>query len=81
MLVVTVGTALWAIGLVLALALRGRLDDHGNGAWVWVMAAGVFLGLVGLRHVRRRRAALAPAQPVPTAPVDPSVATGDPNLS
>lgn len=56
MTVVAVGTALWAIGLVLALVLHGRLADDGRGDWVWVAAAGVFLGLVGLRHVRRRAA-------------------------
>ena len=58
MLIVTVGTALWAVGLVATLVLHDRLSEHGNDDWVWIMAAGLFLGLVGLRHVRRRRAAL-----------------------
>jgi hypothetical protein len=65
-LVVTVGTALWAVGLVLTLLLHDRLADDGNCDWVWIMAAGLFLGLVGIRHVRRRRAFLrreAPAEP------------------
>ena len=57
MTVVALGTAAWAVVLVLAVVLRDRLDDQGRGAWVWVAAAGTFLGLVGLRHVRRRRAA------------------------
>jgi Protein of unknown function (DUF2530) len=56
--VVTIGTGLWAVGLVLTLVLHGRLAEHGNGDWVWIMAAGLFLGLVGIRHVRRRRAFL-----------------------
>ena len=54
--VVTLGTVLWAVALVAALLLRDRLDERGNERWVWVAAAGIFLGLVGLRLVRRRRA-------------------------
>jgi hypothetical protein len=56
--IVTFGTVLWAVALVAALALRGRLDDDGRDSWVWVAAAGLVLGLIGIRHVRRRRAAL-----------------------
>jgi hypothetical protein len=55
---VAVGTALWAVALVLTLVLHDRLTDDGRGDWVWIAAAGVFLGLVGLRHVRRRAARL-----------------------
>ncbi len=54
--IVTAGTVLWALSVVAALVLRDRLDDQGRGGWVWVAAAGVFLGLVGIRQVRRRRA-------------------------
>ena len=38
-----------------------RLDDDGRGSWVWIAAAGFGLGLLGVRHVRRRRAALSRA--------------------
>jgi len=55
--IVTAGTVLWALALIGALLLRDRLDGHGRDSWVWVAAAGVFLGLVGIRQVRRRRAA------------------------
>jgi Protein of unknown function (DUF2530) len=74
-LVVTVGTALWAVGLVVTLVLHDRLSEHGNGDWVWIMAAGLFLGLAGIRHVRRRRTALRAAQ------TDTSRADGAPNPS
>jgi hypothetical protein len=74
-LVVTVGTALWAVGLVVTLLLHDRLSEHGNGDWVWIMAAGLFLGLVGIRYVRRRRTALRAAQ------TDPSRADEPPNPS
>ena len=60
---VAVGTALWAIALVLTLVLHDRLADDGRGDWVWIAAAGVFLGLVGLWHVRRRAARLREVRP------------------
>ena len=73
--VVTVGTALWAVGLVVTLVLHDRLSEHGNSDWVWIMSAGLFLGLVGIRHVRRRRTALRARQS------EPSQADGAPNPS
>ena len=73
--VVAVGTALFALGLVLTLVLHDRLDDHGRGDWVWVMVCGVLLGLVGIRTVRRRREALRRE-----ASEDPSDGGTDPNL-
>jgi hypothetical protein len=70
-LVVTVGTALWAVGLVVTLVLHDRLSEHGNGDWVWIMAAGLFLGLVGIRHVRRRRTALRAGHTETSRPDEP----------
>jgi hypothetical protein len=57
--VITLGTVAWGVVLVVLVALHGRLEDDGHGSWVWIAAAGFGLGLVGLRHVRRRRAARA----------------------
>jgi len=56
--IVALGTLLWAVTLVACLVLHERLEDDGRDSWVWVSAAGLFLGLIGLRHVRRRRASL-----------------------
>jgi O-antigen/teichoic acid export membrane protein len=56
--VVIVGTTLWFLGLALALVFHGRLSDADHGDWVWTLLAGSLLGLVGLRYVVRRRAAL-----------------------
>jgi len=53
--VVALGTVLWVIALVATLVFHDRLADQGNDDWVWIALAGVFLGFVGLRHVRRRR--------------------------
>jgi hypothetical protein len=65
--VVTVGTVLWGIALVATAALGGRLGDGGRTSWVWISAAGFFLGLVGIRYVRRRRAALRAGSDQPGA--------------
>ena len=73
--VVAVGTALFAIGLVLTVVLHGRLEDDGRGDWVWIMACGVLLGLIGLRTVRRRRDI-----PPTDARNDPSTGEPGPNL-
>ena len=56
--IVTVGTVLWAVALVVSLLLHDRLADAGNGDWTWIFLAGTFLGLLGIRYVRRRRAAI-----------------------
>lgn len=55
LLVVTAGTLLWALALaaLVLVAVVGELDDRDS--WVWVSAAGVLLGLIGIRQVRRRR--------------------------
>jgi Protein of unknown function (DUF2530) len=56
--IVTAGTVLWAIALVASLIFRDRLADGGNEGWVWIFLAATFLGLIGIRYVRRRRAEL-----------------------
>jgi len=61
--IVTVGTVLFAVALVVAFVLRDRLADDGNEGWTWIFLAGAFLGLIGIRHVRRRRAALRRSLP------------------
>lgn len=55
--VVAVGTALWGLALLVLLPFRGRLLDDGRGWWLWTCAAGMSLGLWGLRICLRRRAA------------------------
>lgn len=52
---VLVGTAVWAVLLVLALVFRDRLAADGHGWWVWTPVVGIALGLYGLRVVARRR--------------------------
>lgn len=52
--VVVVGTALWALGLLLTLVFQARLRDDGHLWWTGTCAAGLGLGLVGIRYVRRR---------------------------
>lgn len=50
-------TAVWAIALIVLLAIRGQLAPADRW-WVWVAAAGTALGLFGLAyvpHVKRSR--------------------------
>ena len=56
--VVLVGTALWLLALVVTAVFHDRLADDDRGDWVWIALAGFLLGLVALRHVLRRRAAM-----------------------
>ena len=60
--VITIGTALWAVALVASLLLHDRLAEAGNENWVWIFLAGTLLGLLGIRYVRRRRAAIERAR-------------------
>jgi hypothetical protein len=55
---VTVGTALWAVALVVMLLLRADLEDDGRGWWIWTCVAGFALGLLGIAYCVRRRAAI-----------------------
>ena len=74
---VTVGTVAWGVLLVVLVVLHDRLEDDGRGSWVWVAAAGFGLGLIGVRHVRRRRAALALSDRQSAEGADPPVSGGD----
>ena len=53
---VTLGTAIWAVLLVVAIVFRDSLAHQGRGDWVWIAAAGTCLGLLGIRYSKRRAA-------------------------
>lgn len=58
-----VGTAVWAVALVVLIALHSRLEAAGHSWWIWTCAAGLGLGLIGCEHttrLRRRRRASDP---------------------
>jgi hypothetical protein len=57
--VVAVGTGLWALGLVVLVVLALTDAVAVQGWWLVMCAAGVLLGLVGVRYCQRRRAAIA----------------------
>ena len=58
---VTIGTAVWAGLLVIALIARDWLEANGRGDWVWIAAAGTVLGLLGIRYTKRRAARISQA--------------------
>ena len=66
--IVALGTVLWLLALIATLVFHDRLAEQGNDDWVWIALAGVFLGFVGLRHVRRRRATRDDAHHPPPPP-------------
>jgi hypothetical protein len=55
---VAVGTAAWAVGLLVLLLLRVATDVRVETWWLEMCAAGAVLGLAGVRYCRRRRAAI-----------------------
>ncbi len=57
-----VGTLVWGVLLVAAVATRSHLQADGHGWWVWTPVAGIIMGLLGLRYVTRRRARAAISQ-------------------
>lgn len=54
------GTVAWMVAGLVLLLLRGTLEDHGSGWWLWIPVAGVGIGLIGIvvavRHRARGRA-------------------------
>lgn len=51
---VAVGSAVWAVLLVVALLVRDDLVAQDRGWWVATCASGLVLGLVGLAHLQWR---------------------------
>jgi hypothetical protein len=51
---VAVGTAVWALLLVIGLVIRDDLDSGGREWWISSAGAGVVLGVVGYLYLRRR---------------------------
>lgn len=72
LVITTVGTAAWAVSLIVLLAVRDQLPAADRW-WIWVAAFGCFMGLFGLVYVpylkrsreraARRRSAAADAGP------------------
>jgi hypothetical protein len=53
-LIVGIGTALFAVAAVILLPMHTSLERSGHGRWPWIAVAGVVLGLLGLVYCRRR---------------------------
>lgn len=56
--VVAVGTALWALGLLVLVLLRVSDAAEVPGWWLGMCGYGLALGLYGVRYCRRRHAAI-----------------------
>jgi hypothetical protein len=53
-MIVGVGTALFAIAFVVMLPLHASLVRDGHGRWLWIALSGALLGLLGVVYCRRR---------------------------
>jgi H+/Cl- antiporter ClcA len=56
--IAAIGTAAWAVALIVVFALRNQLP-HGSHWWIWTCVTGVGLGLFGVvyvPHLQRSRA-------------------------
>jgi hypothetical protein len=54
-LIVAIGTALFAVAFVVLIALRTSLERSGHGRWPWIALSGALLGVVGLVYCVRRQ--------------------------
>jgi NO-binding membrane sensor protein with MHYT domain len=72
-LVLGIGTVLWAVAFVGLLPFKATLRAHDASWWLWVCVAGVALGLLGMRVASRQRDRLRAAarSPVPDPPPPP----------
>ena len=53
-LIVGVGTALFAVAFLILLPMRASLERSGHGRWPWIALSGAVLGLLGLVYCLRR---------------------------
>lgn len=56
--IVSLGTGLWAVALVLSVVFEGHLRRHGQRWWIAAAACGFGLGLLGIGYCVRRRSRL-----------------------
>ena len=52
---VAIGTAVWAIALVVLIVLRPRLEESGTQWWIGVAVVGLITGLLATAFLVRRR--------------------------
>lgn len=53
-LIVGIGTALFAVAFVILYPMHASLERAGHGRWPWVALSGALLGLLGLVYCLRR---------------------------
>lgn len=53
-MIVAVGTVLFAIAFIVMLPMHSSLQHSGHGRWLWVALSGFILGLLGLAYCLRR---------------------------
>lgn len=57
-----VGAVVWLVAFLALLPFYGRLQEQGNGWWLWTCLSGFGLGVIGFEYCRRRAAHLRRAR-------------------
>ncbi len=57
-----IGTAAFAIALILCLVFNQKLAEHGTSWWIWTCVAGIVLGLLTVIYTSRRAKVYAAAR-------------------
>jgi hypothetical protein len=52
---ILVGIGVWCVLGLVALVFRDDLVDSGRGWWLWCIACGIGLGLLGLAYLHHRQ--------------------------
>lgn len=55
-----IGTAAWAVALIVILPFHASLSAHGRGDWLWICVAAIGGGFFGMWYSHRRRRARRP---------------------
>ena len=53
-LIVAIGTALFAVAFLILYPMHTSLERDGHGRWPWIALSGALLGLLGLAYCLRR---------------------------
>lgn len=57
-----IGTAAFAVALILCLAFNQKLAEHDTQWWIWTCVAGIILGILAVIYTSRRSKVYAAAR-------------------
>lgn len=57
-----IGTAAFALALILCLVFRSKLAEYGHEWWIWTCVTGIVIGILGIIYTSRRSKVYAEAR-------------------